>query len=83
MNPDGKNFGEAIALLKAGGRVARMGWNGRDMWLQLVPRQFVKLSDETNMLCEPFIGMRTAQNTFVPWLASQTDVLAEDWIIVA
>jgi hypothetical protein len=61
------DFGEAIRKLKAGGRVVRKGWNGKGMWLGLA-------------LCSlPFIFMKTADTHFVPWLASQTDMLAEDW----
>jgi hypothetical protein len=80
---NGLAFGQAIAALKAGSRVARAGWNGRGMYLRLVttwsgnigpaPEQYALL---------PFICMRTVQADFVPWLASQTDMLAEDWCVV-
>lgn len=77
-------FGDAIVALKAGQRVARAGWNGKGMWLMHVP---VDLADKVafqyaalNAL--PWIGMKTADDKFVPWLASQTDMLAEDWTIV-
>jgi len=66
---DGLNFGLAIEALKKGFKVARAGWNGKGMWL---------LADGL-----PWIGMKTADNKFVPWLASQTDMLADDWQIVA
>ena len=73
------NFGQAIEALKKGQKVARQGWNGKGMWLEYV-------SNESEMYKEfpklPYIGMKTATNEFVPWLASQTDVLAEDWVIV-
>lgn len=68
------NFGEAIALLKAGARVARDGWNGKGMWLEL------QRPDENSKMSLPYIYMKTADNKLVPWLASQTDVLAEDWV---
>lgn len=71
------NFGEAIEALKAGERVWREGWNGKGMWLVLVPGT-ANLQDGTYPHL-PWIGMKTADNKFVPWLASQTDVLAEDW----
>lgn len=81
-------FGEAIAALKAGRRVMRKGWNGKGMFLFLVPGSQFKVNREPllSMLGEgalvnyqPHIDMKTAQDTVVPWLASQGDVLAEDW----
>ena len=79
---DAMTFGDALVMLKAEKRVARAGWNGKAMWLSLVRRsdwdtcQF----DPAELL--PFIAMKTADNKFVPWLASQTDMLAEDWCVV-
>lgn len=79
------SFGHAIASLKLGHRVARAGWNGKGMWLGLVDTGYYDVGcsvvGEINLLL-PWIGMKTADNKFVPWLASQTDVLAEDWQIV-
>lgn len=86
------NFGQAIEALKGGLRVARAGWNGKGMWLRLVQPytdRFFKTTelplpadsiDPGTLL--PWIGMKTADNGFVPWLASQTDMLAEDWSIM-
>lgn len=71
----GFNFGAALNLIKEGKRVARMGWNGKNMWIALQPAHA-----ESHMTL-PYIYMKTAQNEFVPWLASQTDILAEDWVI--
>lgn len=73
---DKLNFGEAIAALKSGKRVAREGWNGKGMWLAL------QVPDINSKMSLPYIYMRTACNNNVPWLASQTDVLAEDWVEV-
>jgi hypothetical protein len=70
-------FGEAIAALKEGKRVSRTGWNGKGMWLEL------QVPDDHSKMTLPYIYMKTAQDDLVPWLASQTDVLAEDWGIVA
>ena len=77
------DFGDAISLLKDGAKVARKGWNGKGMWLKLVQKGYFDVGisiveNGSNLL--PLIGMKTADNSFVPWLASQTDVLAEDWI---
>ena len=77
-------FGQAIEALKEGKKVAREGWNGKRMWLILV-KDFTRgkreLGGETlNMY--PYIMMKTADNCFVPWLASQTDILAEDYTTI-
>lgn len=89
----GMSFGHAIAALKAGERVCRAGWNGKGMFLRLVlsihdiPRAgtahpVYRLTTEDEATALPWIGMKTADNKFVPWLASQTDMLADDWMIV-
>jgi Protein of unknown function (DUF2829) len=70
---DSFTFGEAIEALKAGERVTRLGWNGKDMWLAL------QVPDEHSKMTLPYIYMKTVQGDLVPWLASQTDVLSEDW----
>ncbi len=78
------SFGHAIAALKAGHRVARAGWNGRGMWLVLIrPGNAMHISPAGAFPMLPCIGMKTAQEEMLPgWLASQTDVLADDWQIV-
>lgn len=87
---DALNFGHALEVLKAGGKVARAGWNGKGLWLGLVPGDEWGLGSKApfdysaapfgSLL--PWIGMKTADNKFVPWLASQTDVLADDWQVL-
>ncbi|KPR17983.1 hypothetical protein AN666_14970 [Enterobacter hormaechei] len=72
----GVSFGIAIELLKEGDRVARKGWNGKGMWLEL------QRPDADSDMTLPYIYMRTADGQNVPWLASQTDMLSEDWVIV-
>lgn len=75
------NFGQAIEFLKAGQRVARAGWNGKGMWVVLMPgapgREWSwGVEGET----APCLGMKTATGVLQPgWLASQADMLAEDW----
>lgn len=83
------DFGGAILLMKQGKRVARKGWNGKGMWLLLVRSNEWSTwagsgssSDVPNAHQLPWIGMKTADGGFVPWLASQTDILAEDWVVV-
>lgn len=74
------NFGQALEALKKGEKVCRAGWNGNGMWLLLIPKshwETTRLVDHLDGL--PWIGMKTADDKFVPWLASQTDMLAEDW----
>lgn len=66
-------FGWAVEALKAGQRVTRSGWNGKGMWLGL------QRPDSHSKMSLPYIYMKTAQGDLVPWLASQTDVLGEDW----
>lgn len=81
------NFGDAIRYLKRGLKVARKGWNGKGMYLRYVEPYTDKAYKVTE--CEPidgtllpYIAMKTADNKFVPWLASQTDMLSEDWVFV-
>jgi len=84
-------FGEALTLLKNGKQVTRQGWNGKNMFLFLVPSSTFKVNrppllgiykEGTEINYHAHIDMRTAQGTIVPWLASQTDVLAEDWQVL-
>jgi len=70
------DFGEAIKALKMGNRVSRQGWNGRGMWLKM------QLPDENSKMTMPYVYMKTVGGGLVPWLASQTDLLSEDWILV-
>lgn len=94
----GLSFGLALEALKKGAKVARAGWNGKSMWLILVPgTEAAQLRDGTpyatalapETVCEilPHIDMWTTnasgRRAMLPgWLASQTDMLADDWIIV-
>lgn len=86
----GMSFGLAIEALKLGKRVARAGWNGKGMWLGMVKgdswgiggRAPYDIIGGAHITHASFIGMRTADEKFVPWLASQTDMLADDWQMV-
>jgi hypothetical protein len=79
------DFSNAVLALKAGKRVAREGWNGKGMWLRLTGPYVVQDGPGVEGIhtSRKFIEMRAADGTFVPWLASQTDILAEDWAEVA
>lgn len=70
------DFGDAIRNLKIGKLVQRAGWNGKGMWLGL------QVPDEHSKMGLPYIFMSTVTGQLVPWLASQTDMLAEDWSVV-
>lgn len=70
------NFGDAITALKQGRAVSRSGWNGKGMFLEL------QTPDEHSKMTLPYIYMYTVQGDRVPWLASQTDMLSEDWGVI-
>lgn len=84
------SFSEALVYLKSGEKVARKGWNGNDMFLFLADN--IGFHTDADLSCVrhlegelalPAIVLKTADNQFcVGWLASQTDLLAEDWQIV-
>lgn len=89
------NFGEALEVLKSGGKVARAGWNGKGMFLLLVkgtdgilPREGTPYADllvapSGVVNINPHIDMKTATGEMQPgWLASQSDMLSDDWCIV-
>lgn len=78
------DFGDAIRLLKQGHTVRRTGWNGKDMHLYLEDSLSFRVSGGVfsghARKYEPCIVMFTAQQKHQPgWLASQADILAEDW----
>lgn len=86
------DFGNALVALKEGKRVARAGWNGKGMFLFLVAgSNFVVnrepllsiMGEGATVTYRPHIDMKDAEGKVVPWLASQTDLLAEDWVEVA
>tara|TARA_R100001530_G_scaffold53910_1_gene39800 strand:- start:109 stop:327 length:219 start_codon:yes stop_codon:yes gene_type:complete len=66
-------FGDALEFLKKGENVQRSGWNGPGQYLTL------QVPDEHSKMTLPYIYIRTVQGDLVPWLASQTDMLADDW----
>lgn len=84
------NFGEALERLKAGYRVARRGWNGKGRFLFLVPGSTFTVNrppllgiypEGTEINYHAHVDMKTADGMVVPWLCSQTDMLAEDWVL--
>jgi hypothetical protein len=83
------SFGHALMVLQDGKKVARSGWNGKGMFLYHVPANSYPAQTEAakgvfgdTVPYGAYIAMKTAQGNVVPWLASQTDVLANDWQLV-
>jgi hypothetical protein len=95
------NFGQALEVLKSGKKVAREGWNGKGMWIVLMPALSLppfssqlfgaKVNDrtakhigvDTPLDSQPYVAMWTATAQWQPgWLASQADMLADDWVEV-
>lgn len=90
------NIGGAVIALKQGYRVTRAGWNGRGIWLSLTPgrvipahqfwsthnRDFAKTQPNEGAMVRPYVTMKTVDGAIVPWVCSQTDLLADDWEIV-
>lgn len=85
------DFSSALLAIKAGSRVARAGWNGKGMFVFLVPGSTFTVNREPllSILGEGatvnyhgHVDMRTADGTIVPWLCSQSDLLASDWCVV-
>lgn len=83
-------FSQALEYLKAGERVARRGWNGKDMFIFLVPGSSFKVNrppllgiyeEGTPIEYLPHIDMKTATGEIAVWTASQTDIMANDWEI--
>lgn len=70
------DFGEALRHLRAGQAVTRLGWNGRGMHIAL------QVPDEHSKMRRPYIFMFPVDRQLVPWVASQSDMLADDWTAV-
>jgi hypothetical protein len=82
------DFGDVIRGLKTGRRYERKGWNGKGMFIFLVPGSVFTVNrhpmlaafpEGTELQYHAHIDMKTAQGYVVPWLASQPDMLANDW----
>ena len=75
------DFGRALSSMKGGCSVARTGWNGKGMWLR------IQFPDDNSKMTLPYVYIEYPvghqaypEGSKVPWLASQTDLLSEDWI---
>lgn len=85
------DFAWALQQIKEGKRVARFGWNGKGMFVFLVPGSTFAVNrppllgiypEGTVINYRSHIDMKTADGSVVPWVASQTDILADDWTTV-
>jgi len=87
-----KTFSMALDHLKTGRRLKRKGWNGKGMFIAMqkgypdgipINKNTAEATGiEEGVVCKflPYLMMKTVDDSFVPWLASQTDILAEDWL---
>ena len=85
------NFSQALTKVKRGYAIQRKGWNGKRMYVVYQKGYPVGIPINENTakatgiaegtICKflPYLMMKTADGSFVPWLASQTDILANDW----
>lgn len=69
------NFSHALTAVKTGKFITRAGWNGKGQYVGF------QSPDKNSKMTLPYLFMKTVEGNFVPWLASQTDILATDWII--
>lgn len=83
-------FSRALDLLKHGSRVCRKGWKGKGMFILLVSLEDYSVpgipavtgtNNPSYWRKQPWIALKTADNGFVPWVASQSDLLADDWSV--
>ena len=91
MSDDRYDFSWALKKVKEGHKVARQGWNGRSMFIFLVQGSKFKVNrapllgiypEGTEISYHAHVDMKTAGGEIVPWLCSQSDMLADDWVLV-
>lgn len=87
------DFGQALAAVKGGSKIARQGWNGKGMFVVIQPGYPGGIAANSNtaaafgiaegaeVVVRAYLAMWTADQQIVPWVASQTDLLAEDWVL--
>jgi hypothetical protein len=73
------DIGWAVEAMREGHFVRRTGWNGKGMWLTLHKGGLYSPGNRPSLPILDYIMMKTADDKFVPWLCSQTDLLASDW----
>jgi hypothetical protein len=70
------DIGEAIEAMRDMSAVRREGWNGKGMFIKL------QIPDGNSKMTQPYVYMKTVSNDLVPWVCSQSDLLANDWQLV-
>jgi hypothetical protein len=88
------SFSNALHQLKHGAHIYRTGWNSKDMYVVMQKgypdgiainkntAEATGIPEGTVCIFRPYLMLKTADNSFVPWVASQSDILAEDWVIM-
>lgn len=76
-----EDFGLALVHVKEGGKAARAGWEPGGMWIRHVEPEGTSDFDY-GMENMPYLEMKTADDKLIPWVATQEDILAEDWILI-
>jgi Protein of unknown function (DUF2829) len=67
------DFGAALAACKTGSKISRSGWNGPGQWVAL------QVPDANSKMGRPYLYISPVGGDLVPWIASQSDLLADDW----
>jgi len=82
-------FGDALVMLKDGKRVSRAGWNGKGMFVYLVPANSYPAQTDVARDCfgemvpyNPYMAIKNVDDTVSTWVPSVNDALAEDWAVV-
>ena len=84
------NFGQALEALKTGSKLQREGWNGKGMFIFLVPGSTFQVNrppllgiypEGTTIIHRAHVDMKTADGQIVPWVCSQSDLLDADWVV--
>lgn len=69
-------FSKVLEEVKAGKKIQRKGWNGKGLWIE------IQRPDKNSKMTLPYLYLNYPNGAKVPWLASQTDILEEDWIVI-
>ena len=91
MKNEKLSFGQALEKLKEGKKLSRKGWNGKGMFIYYVPQgnyppttnpEQEIINEDGLVPYQEYIAFKTRESTVVPWVASQTDILSNDWVVV-
>lgn len=80
------DFSQALELCKDGQRITRKNWNGKGMFVFYVahwtPLSYVDQDKTHDFNISPFLAMKNVAGNIIPWVASQTDILGDDWVVL-